>query len=156
MIATGFDQKGASAPLTACAAPASVWDIQLVTRAGAPPLRFSGRLLSFHCLGVNSTAEYIKLWQMRRGGYILEHSVPTQGPKHTVTLSISSVAEAAADLESFCAELEESHLDVLASVSKTPSDAAIALFKCQVENSRVRDFLNLSGTALAQWDNWCA
>lgn len=136
-------------------ASASVWDLQMLARPGAPPLRFSGRLMSRDVLGRDLANGYINLWEMRRGGFVLEHSVPTQAPKNTVVISVESLAQACADLECFCAELSQDCVVADVTGQADPQAAIPAIFACQVQNSRIKDFLNLAGTALARWDAWC-
>ncbi|MEM7520407.1 MAG: hypothetical protein AAF307_05155 [Pseudomonadota bacterium] len=127
------------------------WGMHMIRRSGAPPLRFSGRRISHHTLRAGIGQSYISLWEMRRRGYVLEHSIPTQGNGVSAVLSVPSVADAVAALDAFCDELSNGPEDTAAESGGARS-AMHAIFEAQVRVSRVQSFLTIAGAALAQWD----
>ena len=77
------------------------WDMVVIRRLGAPPLRFAGREL---CSGRDGDLA-IRIWAAKTGGYVLSHGLPTPG---TMTASRHAAAdEVMAALEAFCRDVAE-------------------------------------------------
>jgi hypothetical protein len=90
----------ASCDLPSDADPSDGWEMIVIRRHGAPPLRFAGRAL---CCGSDGDLS-IRILQAKTGGFILAHSVETPGGE---TASRHALAEEAMlALEQYCRTLE--------------------------------------------------
>lgn len=131
------------------------WEMHLVHRTGAPPLRFSGRLVYYDTMGDVEAEIYVGLWEKRRNGFVIDHALPRELPPGRAAISVRSLPEAIDALEAFCQALQGSSRG--GTLSDKGLDATLcAIVAEQLCQSRVQDFLNLSGLALAQWDEWCS
>lgn len=133
---------------------ASAWGIHLAARHGAPPLRFSGRRLYHDCAGSPSNDLFVSLWQMRRRGFILEHSLPSQHPIGRTASRVDSFEEAIEALADFCGSLSAECNPSPANARQDLTTTLTTLIGEQQRLGRLRAFLNVAGLALAKWDGW--
>ena len=76
------------------------WDMVVIRRHGAPPLRFAGRLF---CHGHDGDAS-VRIWQARTGGFILAHSLETPGRE--TSSRHAEAEEVMLTLEAYCRGLD--------------------------------------------------
>lgn len=130
---------------------ASAWGIHLLSRSGAPPLRFSGRCLFLSEVPCGRSVIFVSLWEKRKSGFVVAHSLSPYGQGHRTALSVGTLEEAIEHLEHYCEDLspptaarpEENADCILSSLLDTFSNLA-----------RHDMFLNLCGSAMATWDAW--
>jgi hypothetical protein len=132
----------ATSPSEAPGAPAG-WDMVVVHRTAAPPLRFMGR----EVCRADDAGLWIRIWQVRSAGFVLAHAVENgqRADRHP------SADSAMTALEAYCA-----HIDGLGDIPEAP--ARLHLSDLLEEVARLsgwrRRFRVLAGQALDRFDAW--
>lgn len=124
------------------------WQVCLIRREGAPPIRFTGRALCAEC----EDEIAIRFWAVRSGGTFLEHSVWRAGSIRTSAKRHRSADAAMTALEDYCRSLR---METAAMVLE-PSCPGVTLPEAIVSLARreewTRRFLIQAGSALARMD----
>ncbi len=140
-------------PAPAAAAPVDgpdPWQVQLLRRAGAPPIRFSGCCLCHHGARMGEEEAWITLWRMRRGGFVVGFARPDGDGWQADALRAPDLEAAMEGIESVCAALAAG--PEAADVPEGP-DALVAALNRQARRAgRVAVFAHLAGEALEVWD----
>lgn len=119
------------------------WDVIVVHRRGAPPLRFMGR----EVCRAEDVGVWVRFWQVRSGGFVLAHALE-QGQ---FADRYASTDAAMAALEAFCARID---------TAGEPADLPprLALADLLEEVARLtgwrRRFRLVAGRALDLFDLW--
>lgn len=130
----------------------SDWTLTLIPRPAAPPLRFFGRLLYRKRMGAPLNI-FIALWQKRKTGYVLQHSLVVPEPSETATHSVDSLASAMSVLEGYCDALAGTEASE-AALDPDPIQRLDDALRRQSLESRANHFRTLAGLALAAWEPW--
>jgi hypothetical protein len=132
----------ATSPSEVPRAPAG-WDMVVVHRTAAPPLRFMGR----EVCRADDAGLWIRIWQVRSAGYVLAHTVEDgqRADRH------HSADAAMTALESYCARI-----DSLGDLPDSPSRLHLTdMFEEVARLSQWRRrFRALAGQALDRFDAW--
>ncbi len=137
------------------ATDANPWDIHLVRRTGAPPIRISGRPLFHHSKSPYLDAElFLSIFQLRKGGFVVSHSVLSQFEWESFALRVASLEDAMSAVESYCADLADLRETLGRETAVTVEGLIEAMTLYQRRTGQIRAFLALAGEALAAWDLW--
>lgn len=119
------------------------WDMVVVQRTAAPPLRFMGRQVC----GVEDGGLWVQIWQVRSAGFVLAHAAADgqRADRHPTAES------AMAALEAYCAQIEGPD-----SLPEAPWRLHLAdLLEEVARLSQWRHrFRALAGQALDRFDAW--
>ncbi|MEM6323144.1 MAG: hypothetical protein AAF748_05645 [Pseudomonadota bacterium] len=126
------------------------WVTHRVVRYDAPPIRFSGRRIS-HVESRQWPGIAVTLWEKRRSGFVVEHSVPIRVPPKTTTFSVRTIPDAVAGLEEYCSEVQEAGLDLPENPPVSLDPTLMLLLERLTVQSQVSAFVGLSGRAIAHW-----
>lgn len=117
-------------------------DIHLVRRTGAPPLRIRGHIVCQHSAGGAHADLWISLWTLARIGFVVHCAHPIREGAQTIAARVETLAAANEWLEQQCVELN---------AQDTTSGDLIAALHEQHFKWRVERFLQLAGSAMAEW-----
>ena len=95
-------QNSATRDLCSQTDPSDGWDMVVIRRLGAPPLRFAGRAV---CSGRDGDLA-VRIWRARTGGFVLAHSVETPGVEAASRHARGEDVMLA--LETYCRDLDAS------------------------------------------------
>lgn len=125
----------------------SGWDLRLLRRADGPPLRFHGRL----AVDVGGPEPFVRFWEVRRGGVVLEHSLWSETGGRIFARRFDDAEAAMAALEAQCAALRQAEPPQVVQAALLP-DLAAALVRSARWMEWTRAFLVLAGEALDRLD----
>lgn len=119
------------------------WQIEVVTRTGAPPLRFAAHRLARDTCA--ESGQNVTLWARKGGGYVVAygryvHDIVTQFAE-----TFSNIDDAALHLEELCARR-----DIL---MPAQADLMTRLSWDMAQMAYRQRFMVLVGNALAHWDD---
>lgn len=124
------------------------WQVCLIRREGAPPIRFTGRAVCVELEG--DTA--IRFWAVRSGGTFLEHTIWQNGSFGTAAKRHRSLEAAMSALEVYCRNIRADTTAMVLEPSCPGTTLPEAILLLARRDEWVRRFLVLAGAALTRMD----
>jgi hypothetical protein len=133
------------------------WQMTVLRRAANPPLRFRGRRLSYHWHHRPGNATLaISLWQKHAGGFVVAFSRPDPDGPVEDAAPTPSIPDAADLIEAQAKRSETPPRTppekTAAPHATTPQTLIALLIKMQNHATNAQAFQQITGEALAYWD----